>query len=170
MALSHYLATGVALTVLPVLSTFTLAETALVERSRVIDAQPADLYALVASNVGYQRFNPYCDTDPDLQIDLFGPSTGVGSGFAFSGKEGTGTQTVAAVVENRRVTYAVDLGMMGQPTQHILLEPVDGGTRVVWEVHTSAGLNPMKRIANLFMDRLVGDTLERGLENLANAV
>ena len=169
MALSNYLAAGAAFTALPVLSALALAEHGYAKRTLIIDADAADLYALAVSNEGFQRFNPYCDTDPDLKIELYGPSTGIGSGFSFDGKDGKGTQTVADAVENRRVTYAVDLGMMGKPTQQILFEPVSGGTRVVWEVHSHAGYNPLKRLANLFLDRFMGQTLERGLRNLATA-
>ena len=59
-----------------------------VTRSASVSAGPAEIIALAASNIGYQRFNPHLSTDPELRITMFGPQNGVGSGFAFDGKEG----------------------------------------------------------------------------------
>ena len=139
-----------------------------VERSAVLDASPSDVLALAASNAGYQRFNPYCDVDPNLKIELFGPDAGVGSGFRFEGKDGRGTQTVAAV-EDDAVTNAIDLGTMGTPTQRVTVEPVAGGTRVTWSMYADLGRNPIARVFGLFMDRMMGTIFERGLRNLGTA-
>ncbi|MEO1309052.1 MAG: polyketide cyclase, partial [Pseudomonadota bacterium] len=68
-----------------------------VTRQAHVDLCPEDVIARVASTEGFQTFNPYCTTDPDLQITPFGPAAGVGSGFRFEGKEGKGTQTVTEV-------------------------------------------------------------------------
>ena len=153
----------VALSALP----FALPADVHVERSAVIDAAPETLYGLIASNEGYQSFNPYKSADPDLKIALHGPASGVGSGFDFDGKDGTGRQVIAAVEPNRAVHMDIDLGAMGQPTQSFLLEPVEGGTRVTWGMDMSFGKNPIGRVFGLFMDRMVGGTFDKGLENLA---
>ena len=71
-----------------------------VTRQAHVDMTPADVIARVASTEGFQTFNPYCTTDPNLKITPFGPAEGVGSGFRFEGKEGKGTQTVTAVTAN----------------------------------------------------------------------
>ena len=139
-----------------------------VERAATLAAQPADVLRLAASNAGYQRFNPYRDSDPGLSIALFGPDSGVGSGFRFEGREGRGTQTVAAV-ETDAVRYAIDLGRMGRPTQTIRAEARDGGAHVTWTMQADMGFNPVARVMGLFLDRLVGPTFERGLANLEAA-
>lgn len=139
-----------------------------VERSQIINADPADILALAASNQGYQAFNPYKATDPNLKIDLFGPDTGVGSGFKFEGKEGKGKQTVAAVSHNK-VVYHIDLGAMGKPTQTIEVEAVAGGTKVTWSMDADMGMNPIARVIGLFMDGMMGKTFTSGLNNLAAA-
>ena len=170
MALNTYLIAGgsalVALTFIP----FTLPGSVHVERSAVIDAQPEQLYKLIASNEGYQTFNPYKTADPDLKIKLHGPKSGVGSGFAFDGKDGKGTQTVSALQENRSVTMAIDLGFMGKPTQTFNLVPTSSGTKVVWGMDMEFGMNPIGRVMGRFMDKMVGGVFEQGLTNLATAV
>ena len=139
-----------------------------VERAATLDAAPEAIIALAASNSGYQTFNPYKKLDPNLQIDLFGPTSGVGSGFFFDSKDGTGSQTVAAISPNQ-VTYAVDLGAMGTPTQSIAAVPADGGTLVTWRIDSDLGFNPVFRVFGMFMDSMIGPTFELGLEKLAKA-
>lgn len=141
-----------------------------VERKLDIAASTETVYSLLSSNSGFQRFNPYCDTDPDLKIELFGPEEGVGSAFRFSGKEGSGTQTITAIEPNRSVKMHIDLGFMGQPEQHFLLKPTSAGTEVTWRVDMEFGFNVMGRIFGLFAEGILGDTYQRGLSNLDRAV
>lgn len=148
-------------------ATFALPRHVNVERSVMIDASPAAVIELAASNTGYQTFNPYADLDPNLRIEMFGPTSGVGSGFAFDGADGTGQQTVASV-EPGRVVFDIDLGPMGHPTQAISAVAVDGGTEVTWTMDMDMGLNPMARVLGLFMDGMVGPHFERGLANIAD--
>lgn len=141
-----------------------------VERSAIIHAEPAAIYPLLTSSAGFQTFNPYKDTDPDLAITFQGPPEGIGAAFAFAGKEGQGTQTIIAAQENRSVTMQIDLGAMGQPVQTFTLDPVSQGTRVTWSVESQFGINPVGRVFGLFLDRMFGETYERGLQNLAEVV
>lgn len=156
---------GGCLLVVAVIGTFFLPRHIHIERQATLAGTPQAVIALAASNRGYQKFNPYLSTDPDLKISLFGPQRGVGSGFRFDGKEGKGRQTVAAVTENS-VRYDIDLGAMGKPTQKIVAEARPEGTRVVWSMDADLGMNPIARVVGLFMDGMIGKTFERGLSNL----
>ncbi|WP_299375343.1 SRPBCC family protein [uncultured Tateyamaria sp.] len=140
-----------------------------VERSATLQATPEAVLSLAASNTGYQSFNPYLTTDPALKISHFGPDAGVGSGFAFDGKEGKGTQVVAAVTGDT-VRYAIDLGPMGKPTQAITVQPAADGVHVTWSMDADMGFNPAGRVMGLFMDGMIGKTFEQGLGNLAKAI
>ncbi len=139
------------------------------ERSAVIAAEPGELFPLIASNSGYQRFNPYKAKDPDLKIEMFGPASGIGSGFAFDGRDGKGTQTVVAHEENRSVTMQIDLGARGKPVTVFTLEPVGAGARVTWSTRSDFGLNPVGRVIGLFLDGMLGPDYEKGLKLLGNA-
>jgi hypothetical protein len=136
-----------------------------VTRSGVVPAEPQQIVALAASNTGYQRFNPYRSSDPDLRIETFGPDSGVGSGFQFDGRDGKGQQTVSRV-EDGAVHYAIDLGPMGRPTQRISATQQDDMSEVTWAMQADLGMNPIARVMGLFMDRMVGPTFERGLQNM----
>ncbi len=146
--------------------TYLLPRTIEVERTAIIDAEPHEIIALASSTAGYQRFNPYAEADPNLKITPFGPEAGVGSGFAFEGKDGKGTQTVAEVTENR-IVYHIDMGAMGKPVQTMGLRRVAGGTEVTWSVQADMGMNPVFRVFGLFMDGMMGATFDRGLATLA---
>lgn len=137
-----------------------------VSRHAVVDLRPEEVIARVASTEGFQSFNPYCTTDPELKITPFGPASGVSSGFRFEGKEGKGTQTVTEVTATK-VTHLIDLGAMGKPVQTIEATPMGGGARVTWSVASDMGFNPVFRIFGLFMDRMLGKTYELGLKNMA---
>ncbi|MEL7346044.1 MAG: SRPBCC family protein, partial [Pseudomonadota bacterium] len=138
-----------------------------VTRQANVAMRPEDVIARVASTEGFQTFNPYCTTDPDLKIVPFGPSQGVGSGFRFEGKEGKGTQTVTAVTATS-VTHLIDLGAMGRPVQTIeaKAKATATGSRVTWTVASDMGFNPIFRFFGLFMDRMLGTTYELGLRNI----
>ena len=137
-----------------------------VSRQADVNVSPEDLIARVASTEGFQTFNPYCTTDPDLKITSFGPTEGVGSGFRFEGKEGKGTQTVTDVTATC-VTHLIDLGAMGKPVQTIEAMAMGNGARVTWTVTSDMGYNPVFRIFGLFMDRMLGKIYELGLKNIA---
>ena len=139
-----------------------------VERTQVMDTAPDAVIDILSSNTAYQSINPYKDADANLKIAFFGPEKGVGSGFSFDGKDGKGTQTVAKITANS-VTYAIDLGPMGQPTQTVTVKPSAEGTVVTWSMDADMGLNPVARVIGLFMDGMVGKTFDQGLANLATA-
>jgi hypothetical protein len=168
MTLTQILLTGVAgLAVLAAGTLVLLPRDVTVTRTGLVPATPEAIVALAASNTGYQRFNPYLSSDPDLRIDPFGPESGVGSGFRFDGREGKGQQTVSRV-EDSAVHYAIDLGAMGQPTQRISAADQGARSEVTWTMHADLGLNPIARVMGLFKDRMVGPTFERGLQNMAD--
>ena len=148
-----------------VLIALLLPRKVVVTRHADVAMRPEDIITRVASTEGFQTFNPYCTTDPDLKIIPFGPASGVGSGFRFEGKEGKGTQTVTDVTATR-VTHLIDLGAMGKPVQTIEAKPTDTGARVTWTVTSDMGYNPVFRIFGLFMDRMLGQTSELGLKNI----
>lgn len=157
--------TALAIVAAIVLVALLLPRKVVVTRSAQVAMSPADVVARVASTEGFQTFNPYCTTDPDLQITPFGPASGVGAGFRFEGKEGKGAQTVTGVTSDT-VTHLIDLGAMGKPVQTITARAQGNGSEVTWTVTSDMGFNPVFRIFGLFMDGMLGKTYELGLKNM----
>lgn len=168
MTIWTILAGGVGVVALLGAGTLLLPKNVHVERHAKIAASPETILEMAASNHGYQKFNPYLTSDPELSIRPFGPDRGVGSGFHFDGKEGRGTQTVSEVTANS-VRYAIDLGAMGKPVQEISAQGLPDGTQVTWTMDMDLGFNPVARVFGLFIDGMVGKTFEQGLDNLASA-
>ncbi|MEM9793380.1 MAG: SRPBCC family protein [Pseudomonadota bacterium] len=168
MTLASTLMIGAGVIALAAAAPLLLPSKVQIERSAIVQAAPAEILALAASNQGYQRFNPYLTADPELKIEPFGPASGLGSGFRFEGKDGTGTQTVSQVTDEM-VVYDIDMGPMGQPVQRIRVRPVEGGTEVTWTLDADMGMNPIARVFGLFMDGMMGKTFIQGLNNLAEA-
>lgn len=148
-----------------IILSYFLPRKVIVMRQADIALEPKDLISRIASTEGFQTFNPYCTTDPNLEITPFGPNEGVGSGFNFKGKEGKGTQTVTAVNETS-VTHLIDLGAMGKPIQTFNVKAKAEGSQVKWTVTSDMGFNPVFRIFGLFMDKMLGKTYELGLNNM----
>lgn len=170
MTLTQILLTGLAgLATMSAAALLVLPRDVTVTRTGLVSAQPADIVALAASNAGYQRFNPYLSSDPELKISMFGPDTGVGSGFRFDGKEGKGEQIVAAISAGS-VQYDIDLGAMGQPKQVISAVPQGDQSQVTWQMQADLGYNPIARVMGLFMNGMIGPTFERGIKNLDTAL
>ena len=84
-------AIGAGIITAALLATQLLPRDVTVMRKAQVNASPSDVIALLASNEGYQKINPYKASDENLKITLFGPSSGVGSGFHFDGKDGKGS-------------------------------------------------------------------------------
>lgn len=162
MAIVTTLAIGTGVLASAGASTFLAPRNVHIERKTKADVVPADVVRFASSNALYQEFNPFKDSDPNLQVELFGPEAGVGSGFHFKSKDGNGTCTITDVTATS-VTYQLDLGPMGKPVQKISVR----GDTLVWEMDLDMGNNPIGRIMGLFMNRIVGPSFEKGLANLA---
>ncbi len=169
MSLTSIIGYGAGALALLTIGTFALPRHVTVQRSVTISGDAAKIIALAASNEGYQSFNPYKNTDPKLAIELFGPASGVGSGFKFNGKDGKGSQIVTGVTADT-VSYEIDLGSMGKPKSSIAVAPEGAMTKVTWRTDMDMGMNPIGRVFGLFMDGMLGKTYETGLKNIETAV
>jgi hypothetical protein len=169
MTLLSILGYGVGAIAVLAAGTMLLPRNVSVERTASFKGDPAKIIELAASYEGYQKFNPYKDSDPNLKTEPFGPASGVGSGFKFESKDGSGTSTVSAVTANS-VTYAIDLGAMGKPNNIISVAPDGDKTKVTWRMEIDMGMNPIGRVMGLFMDGMLGKTYEQGLKNLETVI
>lgn len=149
---------------------FLLPAQARVSRTAVVPATPEAIFDLISTTSGFDRINPFRNRDPKLAVTFAGPESGPGASFSWSGKEGTGTQTISTMAPNREVVMQLDLGQMGKPLQSFTLVPVEGGTEVTWSLVAEFGNNPVARIFGLMMDGMLGETYEQGLTNLTSAM
>ncbi len=155
MSILSYVGYGAGVIAILAAGTMLLPRNVRVERVATIAAAPADVIAIASSAESYQTFNPYKKADLALSIEVFGPATGVGSGWTFDSKDGKG-QAVVTKVAADRVEYALDLGSMGKPNQTISVTPDGSGSKVTWAMDADMGNNPIGRVMGLFLDGMIG--------------
>ena len=149
---------------MPASSTYT------VERSTVVQAEPARLFAEVEDFRRWPAWSPWEDIDPDMTRSYSGADTGVGAVYTWSGnrKAGEGRMEITRTDEPTRVL--VDLQFLkpfkSSSVTTFTFAPSGEGTRVTW---TMAGPRTFGvRVMGLFtsMDKLVGTDFEKGLQRL----
>lgn len=150
------------------LISFTMPAAVHVSRAMRVDRPASVVYANVDNYAHFSRWSPWHEKDPNMQVTLSGPASGVGAKLAWAGndKVGTGTQEIIEVVPNRSVKTALAFDGMGPATSTITLRPDGGATEVIWSMDAELGWNPIARYAGLMMDKWVGGDYERGLAKL----
>lgn len=145
-----------------------------VERSASINAAPATVYRYIADFRQFNRWSPWAQRDPETQYEFSGPTIGVGSRMSWSSQHpevGSGSQQVIEAEPPQRLKVKLEFGDdMGEAFSGYILEPQDGGTRIVWTFDSETGFNPLHRFFGLMMDKWVGPDYEQGLANLKQLI
>lgn len=156
-----------ALVILLIGVAFVLPSTTHVERSAVIKASPEEVFSVVNDYTRFNEWSPWAEMDPDMKYTLDGPPTGVGAKMSWtSDKVGSGSQQIVESEPFKHVRTKLDFGGRGPAVATFNLEPVEGGTKIVWGLDVDAGMNPIDRYFGLMLDSFVGKDYERGLEKL----
>jgi uncharacterized protein YndB with AHSA1/START domain len=141
-----------------------------VERSAVVKASPAVVYAQVNDFRNWSQFNPWQELDTNAKLTFSGPNNGVGSKFQWAGNSnmGTGEMTITGSKPNERVDIDMHFiePMEGKATTAFALQPEGSGTKVTWSMEGEN--NYMGKIMCLFMnmDDMIGKEYEKGLAKL----
>ncbi|WP_258805049.1 SRPBCC family protein [Pseudarthrobacter sp. NS4] len=145
-----------------------------VRRSAVIPAPAEEIFPLVNSFHEWTRWSPWESVDPGMSRRYYGPDSGVGAGYEWSGnrKAGSGTMEIVESISPSSIMITLQFTRPFKalnPTT-FTFTPVQGGTEVTW-LMTGENKGAAKVFA-LFMnmDKLVGSDFERGLKSLASAV
>lgn len=142
-----------------------------VERSRLVNASPAVIYALVDDFREWTNWSPWEGLDPDLKRTYAGPAKGVGTSYSWTGnrKAGAGTMRITGAEPPSRID--VDL-VFERPFANatrvvFLFRPEGAATRVTWQMHgeNTGFAKVFSKVVS--MDRLIGKDFEKGLDNLA---
>jgi len=143
-----------------------------VERSIIIEAEPAEIYPDVVDLRAWQNWGVWFKRDPDMQLDYTGPDRAIGMRSSWkSESEGNGEMEIIQLEHNKKITYQLyfpefDMGSTGV----VELVATETGTKVTWRDEGSVGNNPIDRYFVLMMDGMIGPDFEMGLENLKTVV
>ena len=142
-----------------------------VQRSVVIDAEPAKIHALVGDLARWPEWEPWTETDPTMKVTIEGASTGTGAKQTWTADRGNGGLTITRWDVNTGVAYAMQIND-GEMTSigTIKYAPAEGGTMVTWNWSGDLGMNPFMRWFGSMFDQKVGPIFQSGLDTLKEKV
>ena len=141
-----------------------------VQRSIVIDAEPAQIHPHIAELKKWEAWSPFEKEDPTMTISYDGPASGVGASRSWiSPKMGNGTQKVIRDDPEWGVKFELTFEDFDPLFGEFTYAKVDGGTEVTWR-----DWGAMSGIAGgwmaLMMEPMMGDAFESGLADLKTTV
>ncbi len=145
------------------------------ERSVLIKAPPAKVWAVVSDFSRFNEWNPYYHADPGAKVEYLGPAATVGSRYTWDGaKSGAGTITTKVISPNERLDYELDfkrpMAVINEGAFVLSRTDDEDLTRMTWimsGVHSGfAGL--VSRMVYLFYnkEKMLGPMFEDGLSRL----
>ncbi|WP_039995025.1 SRPBCC family protein [Paraglaciecola chathamensis] len=116
----------------------------------------------------WQHWGVWFERDPDMKVVYEGPDSAVGMKSSWQSEtQGNGEMEIVAIEENERFIYTLTFPEMGVgSTGELTLREKEGDTVVIWHDYGDVGANPLLHYVAFFMDRMIGDDLQMGLENL----
>lgn len=140
-----------------------------IERSKVINAAPADLFPYANDFDLWLKWNPWKDLDANQEYTFSDNRVGVGAWYTWKGeKAGSGKMSITEIEENKTVRSSLEFIEPFQSTAAVTMAfaPEGEGTRVTWSFDEKQGF--MSKAAGLFMDMdtMLGGDFEKGLNTL----
>jgi len=145
-----------------------------VERSLVIAAPPADLFAQVNDFHKWVNWSPWENLDASMKKTFSGTPSGPGSVYEWNGndKVGSGRMTLTESIPTSLVRIKLEFFKPFEANNitGFIFTPEGAGTKVTWNM--SGNNNFIAKAAGLFMnmDKIVGGDFEKGLSQLKAAV
>lgn len=159
----------VALAVIFMGGAYVLPGEATVARSVAIAAPVEKVWPVVSDLRRFNEFSPWADLDPAAEYTYSGPENSIGQTLSWTtrnGMVGTGSQTITAIDEGKRVETAIDFGEMGKARAVFDLIAAGQATNVTWTFRAALN-NPLERwLGFLLYDRWIGADCEKGLARL----
>jgi len=138
-----------------------------VERSILIDAYPATVFALLNDFKQVVQWLPMLDADANAQIDISGPPRGVGARISWNGRIiGQGQQTIVECVPYEKIATQLNPGTRNPATNVFSLAQENGMTRLSWRHEREFGWYLAGRYFGLMLERIIGPEQEQGLVEL----
>ena len=161
---------AVAAIALLLLFALTRPDTFRVERSVVVKADPAKIYAVLNDFHAFGTWSPWQKLDPAMKVTYSGAASGPGAVYSWQGNDavGAGRMEILQTVPNQKVVVKLDFlqPFEGHNTSEYSLAPGADGTTVTWAMF---GPSPyVSKLMGIFvsMDSMIGKDFELGLSNL----
>jgi hypothetical protein len=141
-----------------------------IERSTVMAAPPEAPFALVDDFHAWGQWSPYEKLDPQMKRTFEGPTSGVGSTYAWQGndKAGEGRMTIVTSEKGSRVGIKLEFTRPFASTNAatFTFAKVPEGTKMTWAMDGENGFVAKAASMAMNMDELVGGDFEKGLASM----
>src|SRR5687767_5735059 len=116
----------------------TKPDTFKVERSLVMDAEPAEIFAQINDFHNWNAWSPYMQKDPEMTSTYSGEEEGVGAVYEWSGNMDVGSGRMEITESTPPTKVAVDLHFLspfdGTAAGAFTMEERDDMTNVTWSI------------------------------------
>ena len=136
------------------------------DRSIVIKAPVAVVFENVNNLKKNEAWSPWMAEDPTMKVTYNDIAAGVGASSSWTSEDsGEGSQTIAAVEANKKITTDLDFGEMGVAQAFWTFEETGEGVKVTWAFR-SVPKGFGDQIFGLMIDSVLGESYEKGLAKL----
>jgi effector-binding domain-containing protein len=139
-----------------------------IQRSVEIDARAEMVFALLNDFNWVAEWSLRTADDPNARIDISGPPRGLEASRSWEGTiVGRGHETITVSEPYSRVETVI-VGDSGRESTSVFdITAADTATRLTWTYERTYGFNLAGRYFALFLDGIVGDTMETELARVA---
>ncbi len=141
-----------------------------ITRSATLAAAPSAVFPYLNDLHKWQDWSPWAKLDPNAKVTFEGPTSGVGSAFAWAGNReiGEGKMTIVASEPDTGVKMKIDFAkpFASNSIAEFKLKPDGAGTNVTWSMTGKRHFLARAMCIVFNADKMVGDTFEKGLANL----
>jgi ribosome-associated toxin RatA of RatAB toxin-antitoxin module len=141
-----------------------------VERSAEVNAPAAKVFTVISDLNQFSRWNPWAEMEPTAKIEVAGQ--GIGATYSWAGqKTRSGKMTVIGMTADTNVDVKMDFTepMASEAQSQWTITPTGENTsKVTWAFDQE--LAYLHRFFGLTMDKMMGPSFEKGLENLKKMV
>ena len=144
-----------------------------VKRSVEMRAAGELIFDQINSFRKWKSWSPWLQMDTNMKISYSGPEKGTGATFTYHSDNkdiGDGKLTITNSVAYDSIIMDMDFMENGKATGKFYFAESDSGTMVTWVLESDLGNNPVSRWFGLFMDNMIGNDLEKGLDNIRQIV
>lgn len=147
-----------------------------VERSLLIAAPPAAVFAHIEDFRKWQAWSPWAKRDPSAKATFSGQQKGKGAVFAWIGNKDVGEGSMRIVEAKPDESLAIKLAFVkpfaGTSDVGFALKPDGGGTLVTWRITGEQGFvaRAFCTLLRVNVETMIGDDYANGLAALKRVV
>lgn len=138
------------------------------QRTKEIEAPVALVFNQVNKLENWEKWSPWLKMDSEMVLSYSEQKSGTGASYSWTSPNGPGALTIKESVAGKLIKNEIDFGPAGMGYGTWNFEPSEKGTKVSWIFDAEMGSGPINKLKGLMMDRIVGSSMEEGLESIAS--